>query len=49
MARARSPKVPPVLHELEAEIMEEIWRQEEPNVMTAPSVPAASSQFTIGM
>ena len=28
MARARSPKVPPALHELEAEIMEEVWRQE---------------------
>jgi predicted transcriptional regulator len=28
MARSRSPKVPPPLHELEAEIMEEIWRHE---------------------
>ncbi|MBV9810621.1 MAG: BlaI/MecI/CopY family transcriptional regulator [Solirubrobacterales bacterium] len=28
MARARLPKVPPALHELEAEIMEEVWRRE---------------------
>jgi predicted transcriptional regulator len=33
MARARSPKVPPALHALEAEIMEEIWRQEEPTTV----------------
>jgi predicted transcriptional regulator len=30
MARSRSPKVPPALHELEAEIMDEVWRHEEP-------------------
>lgn len=30
MARARSPKVPPPLHELETEIMEEIWRHDGP-------------------
>jgi|SRR5437588_4577226 len=28
MPRARAPKPPPVLHELEAEIMEEVWRRE---------------------
>jgi predicted transcriptional regulator len=27
MPRARAPKPPPVLHELEAEIMEEVWRE----------------------
>src|SRR6201998_3467747 len=27
MARARKPAPPPVLHELEAEIMDEVWRQ----------------------
>src|SRR5437763_5584692 len=27
MARSRRPKAPPVLHELEAEIMEEVWRR----------------------
>jgi predicted transcriptional regulator len=26
MARSRTPPVPPALHELEAEIMEEVWR-----------------------
>jgi predicted transcriptional regulator len=30
--RAKSPPVPPSLHELEAEIMEEVWRQGETNV-----------------
>jgi predicted transcriptional regulator len=33
MARSRSPKVPPLLHELEAEIMEEIWRQDGPTTV----------------
>lgn len=33
MARARSPKVPPVLHELEAEIMDEVWRRDEPTTV----------------
>jgi predicted transcriptional regulator len=33
MARARAPKVPPVLHELEAEIMEEIWRRDGPTTV----------------
>lgn len=33
MARARSPKVPPVLHELEAEIMDEVWRHDEPTTV----------------
>src|SRR5438552_18785461 len=33
MARARSPKVPPLLHELEAEIMDEVWRQGEPTTV----------------
>ncbi|MBV9336347.1 MAG: BlaI/MecI/CopY family transcriptional regulator [Solirubrobacterales bacterium] len=33
MARARSPKVPPALHELEAEIMEEVWRHEGPTTV----------------
>jgi predicted transcriptional regulator len=32
MARPRSPVEPPVLHELEAEIMEEVWRQETATV-----------------
>jgi BlaI family transcriptional regulator, penicillinase repressor len=32
MARSRAPVVPPRLHELEAEIMEEVWRQGETNV-----------------
>lgn len=27
MARTSAPAAPPVLHELEAEIMEEVWRQ----------------------
>src|SRR5437588_9932257 len=27
MARSQKPKPPPVLHELESEIMEEVWRQ----------------------
>jgi BlaI family transcriptional regulator, penicillinase repressor len=26
MARSRTPPIPPALHELEAEIMEEVWR-----------------------
>jgi predicted transcriptional regulator len=29
MARRRTPAVPPALHELETEIMEEVWRHEE--------------------
>lgn len=29
MARSREPAAPPPLHELEAEIMEEVWRQGE--------------------
>jgi predicted transcriptional regulator len=33
MARSRSPKVPPPLHELEAEIMEEVWRQDAPTTV----------------
>jgi predicted transcriptional regulator len=33
MARSRSPKVPPALHELEAEIMEEIWRHDGPTTV----------------
>jgi predicted transcriptional regulator len=33
MARARSQKVPPALHELEAAIMDEIWRSEEPTTV----------------
>jgi BlaI family transcriptional regulator, penicillinase repressor len=32
MARSRASKVPPPLHELEAEIMEEVWRQGETTV-----------------
>jgi predicted transcriptional regulator len=33
MARSRSPKVPPVLHELEAKIMLEVWRRDEPTTV----------------
>src|ERR1700747_3364814 len=29
MPRSRKPRVPPPLHELEAEIMEEVWRHDE--------------------
>jgi predicted transcriptional regulator len=29
MPRSRKPRVPPALHELEAEIMEEVWRHDE--------------------
>jgi predicted transcriptional regulator len=32
MARSPAPPVPPALHELEAEIMEEVWRQGETTV-----------------
>jgi BlaI family transcriptional regulator, penicillinase repressor len=32
MARSQPPDEPPVLHELEAEIMEEVWRQETATV-----------------
>jgi predicted transcriptional regulator len=32
MARSRTPTAPPVLHELEAEIMEEVWRQGQATV-----------------
>src|ERR1700758_1024985 len=32
MARSRAPAAPPALHELEAEIMEEVWRQGETTV-----------------
>jgi BlaI family transcriptional regulator, penicillinase repressor len=32
MARSRAPAPPPALHELEAEIMEEVWRQGETTV-----------------
>ncbi len=28
MARSRTPKIPPALHPLEAEVMEEVWRQD---------------------
>src|SRR5437868_9836926 len=31
-ARKQKAAVPPPLHELEAEIMEEVWRQDETNV-----------------
>jgi predicted transcriptional regulator len=30
--KPKAPPVPPALHELEAEIMEEVWRQGETNV-----------------
>src|SRR5207302_8269931 len=33
MARPRPPKVPPALHELEAEIMEEVWRENGPTTV----------------
>jgi predicted transcriptional regulator len=33
MPRSRAPKPPPILHELEAEIMEEVWRQGEPTTV----------------
>jgi predicted transcriptional regulator len=33
MPRQRAPKAPPVLHELEAEIMEEVWRRGEPTTV----------------
>jgi predicted transcriptional regulator len=33
MPRARGPKPPPVLHELEAEIMEQVWRGEGPTTV----------------
>jgi predicted transcriptional regulator len=32
MARSRAQTPPPALHELEAEIMEEVWRQGETTV-----------------
>lgn len=32
MARSRAEVAPPALHELEAEIMEEVWRQEDTTV-----------------
>jgi predicted transcriptional regulator len=32
MARRRAPAPPPALHELEAEIMEEVWRQGDTTV-----------------
>jgi predicted transcriptional regulator len=32
MARSREPAIPPALHELEAEIMGEVWRQGETTV-----------------
>jgi len=32
MASSRAPQAPPALHELEAEIMEEVWRQGETTV-----------------
>jgi predicted transcriptional regulator len=32
MARSRTQAPPPALHELEAEIMEEVWRQQETTV-----------------
>src|SRR5258708_39485860 len=32
MPRSRTPKAPPALHELETEIMEEVWRQGETTV-----------------
>jgi predicted transcriptional regulator len=33
VARSRTPKPPPALHELEAEIMEEVWRQGQPTTV----------------
>jgi predicted transcriptional regulator len=33
MPRSRAPKPPPVLHELEAEIMEDVWRRGEPTTV----------------
>ena len=33
MPRSRVPKPPPVLHELEAEIMEDVWRRGEPTTV----------------
>jgi predicted transcriptional regulator len=33
MARSRTPKAPPVLHELEAEVMEQVWRQDGPTTV----------------
>jgi predicted transcriptional regulator len=33
MARSRTPKPPPALHELENEIMEEVWRQGQPTTV----------------
>ena len=33
MARSRRPSPPPALHELEAEIMNEVWRQGEPTTV----------------
>jgi predicted transcriptional regulator len=33
VARSRTPKPPPALHELEAEIMEQVWRQGEPTTV----------------
>jgi predicted transcriptional regulator len=33
MPRSRTPKPPPVLHELEAGIMEEVWRRSEPTTV----------------
>ena len=32
MLRARTPQIVPVLHELEAEVMEEVWRHDEISV-----------------
>jgi predicted transcriptional regulator len=32
MPRSRAPKAPPPLHELETEVMEEVWRQGETTV-----------------
>lgn len=38
MARSRTPKLPPSLHPLETEVMEEVWRQD---VTTVKLVAAA--------
>src|SRR6201993_4140189 len=32
MPRSRAPAIPPVLHELEAEVMEDVWRKGETTV-----------------
>jgi predicted transcriptional regulator len=44
MTRPRAPKVPPPLHELEAEIMDEVWRQ--PDETTVKDVMEALNRKT---